>query len=195
MAVEAVKSDFQKIHASKKLVSIEWVFGQIIFVLKQFTLTEIILNLSRWPSRRQYQFVDCYMIGTTVLLAAVLVCWSSWWPLRCLAYYILAGSIINMANVVFLTKGFRDPISDGRTLLLFIFNVVQVLLTFAIWYASKGVPTPFFWAVMVFGTVARPEKMGVDHVVAAQIGTDFFLLAIYLAFAVGALRRPVATND
>ena len=181
--------DFQKIRVSKKLVSIEWVFGLIIFWLKQFTLTEIILNRGRWPLRRRYQFVDWYVLITTILLAGML--WLNYAPLRWLAFDILAGSIINMANVVFLTKVFGEPISNGRTLLLFVFNVFQVILTFAIWYRFAG---PQCWdaifnAVMVFGTLDYPKKTTFEDIVAVQIATDFFLLAIYLAFVVGDLRR------
>jgi hypothetical protein len=46
---QRARSDYPKIRFSDELVSIEWVFGLIIFGLKQLTLTEIILNFGRWP--------------------------------------------------------------------------------------------------------------------------------------------------
>jgi hypothetical protein len=124
-------------------------------------------------------------------LAPLLSAWlASYFPafianhfLAWLASYFLIGTIVLMANIVFLTKIFGPLKSIERTLLLFIFNLVQLILTFAIWYRSVlGLQAreALFKAMLVFGTIGYPE--GAEVVVGVQIAADFFLLAIFLVF-------------
>jgi hypothetical protein len=182
-------TDLRKIRTSKKLVGIEWIFDPVIFCLKYLVLIQWILKGYRWSN--PYRVTDLYVVITTILSATILI-WSDYAPLlsALVASYLLAGTIINIANVVFLTKVFGQPISNERTLLLFIFNVAQVVLTFAIWYRyAPGMRAgeALFKAMLVFGTVGYPK--GADLIVGIQIATDIFLVAIFLAFILGNLGR------
>ncbi|HKA77111.1 MAG TPA: hypothetical protein VKD19_08400 [Pseudolabrys sp.] len=178
-------NELRKIHASNKLVGIERIFDLGLFYSKHILSEWIITYIRRRVDT--YWATDLYVVGMTILLAAVLN-FSDCAPLlsACFASFILAGTIINMANVVFLSKVFGPPISAERTLLLFIFNVAQVVFTFAIWYRwmlDKQPGEALFKAILVFGTIGYPQ--GADMIVGIQIATDIFLLAIFLAFILG----------
>src|SRR6516162_434880 len=81
--------------------------------------------------------------------------------------------------------------SNERTLLLFLLNIVQVVLAFAILYRltlpnlNLNPWKALFKSLLVFGTIGYPE--GAELIVGIQIATDFVLLAVFLAFFVGRL--------
>lgn len=102
--------------------------------------------------------------------------------------YFLASTIVILLNVLFLTKIFGAPASNERTLLLFIINVIQIILAFAIFYRRQlGLRTgqAFFEVLRVFGTLGYPE--GAEFIIGCQITIDFMLFAVFLSFFVGNL--------
>ena len=93
-------------------------------------------------------------------------------------------------RVLFLKKLLGPPASDERSLLLFFLNVIQVVLSFAIFYRCKlsiSVGKALFKTLLVFGTIGSVD--GAETIVGFQIATDFLLLAVFLAFFVGNLGR------
>jgi len=196
---QSFKKDWQDIWNSKALVSGERGFGLFIRCLKQLVPSEWLLIISRWrgiDERWDYRIVDVYVCVTTLFLLIILL-WLDWPPelSASIAGFVLAGTIINQANVVFLSKVFGAPRSIERTLLLFFFNAAQVVLTFAILYRWK-LPTlsagkAITYAIQVFGTLDYPKSDAVDVIVNVQVAVDLFLFAIFLAFIVGNLGRPV----
>jgi hypothetical protein len=90
------------------------------------------------------------------------------------------------------TKGLR---SAGRSLILFICNVVQIILMFSIWYQLEAGPAKgdaLFQSLLVFAKLGYPKHLEV--LVGMQIATDFLLLAIFLAHQVGRVGMPTATS-
>lgn len=187
-------SDLRQIWRSDEIYNgIERFFDLIIFCLKPFVISELILLVSSffhwWPDR--YRVTEWCVVGTTALLS-ILLYYSHCAPLfsALFASYFLVGTIVLMANIVFLTKIFGPLKSNERTLLLFILNVVQLILTFAVWYRSElGLQAnkAFFKAMLVFGTIGYPK--GANFVVGSQIAADFFLLAIFLVFVLNFKRQ------
>jgi hypothetical protein len=107
------------------------------------------------------------------------------------ADYLLASTIVVLLNVLFLSKlsFIGPPASNERTLLLFMFNVAQVVVIFAIFYRLK---LPFLSAcdallkaLLVFGTISYPREA--EGIAGVQIVIDLVLLAVFLAFFVGRL--------
>ena len=109
------------------------------------------------------------------------------------ACYLPASTIVVLFNVLFLTKlSFIGPVASyERTLLLFLVNIVQVVLAFAILYRltlpNLNAWKALFKSLLVFGTIGYPE--GAEPIVGIQIATDFVLLAVFLAFFVGRLGK------
>jgi hypothetical protein len=102
---------------------------------------------------------------------------------------LLASIIIILLNVLFLTKLFGPVASPERTLILFMFNVIQVVLIFAIFYRlqlrGSGAGDALVAALLVFGTVGFPEDA--KPIAGFQVAIDFMLLAVFLAHFVGGL--------
>jgi hypothetical protein len=105
----------------------------------------------------------------------------------------LGSTIIVLFNVLFLTKlSFIGAVASyERTLLLFLVNIVQAVLAFAILYQltlpNLTACKALFESLRVFGTVGHPERA--EPIVGVQIATDFVLLAVFLAFFVGRLGK------
>ena len=189
-------SDLGKIFMTPEVRGIERTFDLIICALKIATLSQIIQFF--WGRRDQgpTHFVDMYVLVATILLGGLL--WVSDvvpWLSAVVAGYILVSTIIVLLNVLFLSKlSFIGPVaSNERTLLLFMLNVAQVVLAFAIFYRlTLHIPArhALFEAVGVFGTISYPK--GANAIVGLQIVIDFMLLAVFLAFFVGRLGVPAA---
>jgi hypothetical protein len=92
---------------------------------------------------------------------------------------------------MFLTKFVAaPPKSAERSLLLFIFNVAELLIAFAIFYRGwfgLRVLEAIKNAILVFGTIGYRKDNIVDigPIVPVQILLDFLLLAIFLATLIG----------
>jgi hypothetical protein len=174
------------------LYGIEKPVGAVLFVLKTFIPTEAI-RLFVWDWRDKWKsFPDWYVFGVTVPLG--ILAWSpSWryWPL-CLsvliASYLLFSIIVYLLNVVLLDhKVFGGVRSPERSLILFMLNVAQVVLIFAIFYRSSEVSDPLVEALLVLGTINFPPEA--KPMAAFQVAIDFLLLAVFLAHFVGGLGR------
>jgi hypothetical protein len=183
--------DLKKIYVTPEVRGIERVFDLTIFALMIVTLSQIIQFF--WGRRGQgpSYFVDVYVLAAIIVLGCLL--WVSDgvpWVSAGVAGYLLGSTIIVLFNVLFLTKlSFIGPVaSNERTLLLFILNVAQVVLAFAIFYRLKlHIPASdaLFNTLLVFGTVGYPLEA--EAIVGLQIAIDFLLLALFLAFFVGRL--------
>lgn len=81
------------------------------------------------------------------------------------------------------------PKSAERSLLLFILNVAELLIAFAIFYRGRfglRVGEAITNATLVFGTIGyRNDIVDIPPIVAVQILLDFLLLAIFLATLIG----------
>jgi len=133
----------QKIKKACNLPGIEKPVGVGLFVLKTFVPTELIqLLFWNWKANQKWGkwLPDCYVSLVTVFLFILLV----WFPIRWIAIYFLASIIVYLLNVVLLDhKVFGGVRAPERSLILFMLNVVQVVLIFAILYRLE-----------------RPEELG-----------------------------------
>lgn len=76
------------------------------------------------------------------------------------------------------------------------FNATQVVLIFAIfyhWKLSKPIGEALFETLLVFGMIGYPS--GTKIIVGIQIGIEFLLLAVFLAFFVGNLQNKPRRGD
>jgi hypothetical protein len=162
---------------------IERYVGVGLFLLKTLVPTELIwLFIWNWKEKRKW-LPDVYVVVVTVLLGILLACF----PNVGIAIYFLASIIVYLLNVVVLDhKVFGAPRSPERSLILFILNIAQVVLIFAIFYNSLGVSKPpLVEALLVFGTINFPPEA--PSMAAFQVAIDFMLLAVFLAHFVGGL--------
>jgi len=175
----------------RETVGIERQFGLVIYALKMITALQIPQLLrgksELWPPCRTESFV----VIVTIVLGGLLL-WSNYlpgWLLWVAAGYILANDIIILLNVLFLSKLFGSVASYERTLILFMLNIVQVLLIFAIFYRLRipdlDAVNAVFETLLVFGTIGYPKEA--KAVAGFQIAIDFLLLAVFLGHFVGRL--------
>jgi hypothetical protein len=166
---------------------IEKPVGVGLFVLKTFTLTEFIrLFVWNWKDKL-LSFPDWCVFGVTVALAILF--WTTPPGSVLIASYLLFSIIVYLLNVVLLDhKVFGAPRSPERSLILFILNVAQVVLIFAIFYSPFVVSRPpLVEALLVFGTINFPTEA--PYLAAFQVAADFMLLAVFLAHIVGRVGR------
>jgi hypothetical protein len=184
------RSDLGKIYATAEVRGLEKYFDLAIFALTILIPSQIV-QIWFWGRRDQVPawFAEVYVGAATILLLGLLW-WSDVvpWVSAAVACYLLASIIIYLLNVLFLSKLMGGVLSAERTLQLFMFNVVQVLLAFAIFYRlTLHIPArrALFEALLVFGTLHYPEAKAI---VGLQIAIDFLLLAVFLAVFAGSLR-------
>jgi hypothetical protein len=176
---------FSKIH--RRLDGIEWLTALFLYALWAATLAFWLrIILSRYSKIRQTLIIEVY-VAVSAVVAVVAWLWvpTFWWAIA--RSYLLFSTVLVLLHVVLLSKVFGDIYSAERSLILFIFNVVQLVFTFAIWYeleAHQAKGEALFNALLVFATVGYPEKAPAV-IVGAQIATNFLLLAIFLAHIVG----------
>jgi hypothetical protein len=110
------------------------------------------------------------------------------------AAYVLFELFLSLFNIVFLGK-IADvntpPASVERSLLLLLFNAVQLPLAFAIFYrffSGGRVDGPVVQAFLVLGTVGYPTDPSVGLIVAAQIFLDLVFLVLFLSAFAGRAR-------
>jgi uncharacterized membrane protein YphA (DoxX/SURF4 family) len=144
---------------------VERSFNLIIYFAKFLTIPAMIELFCR---RKLPPWVaEWFVVVTTIVLVCLLIL-SDWAPKLSVIVgtYFLASTIVILLNVLFLTKNFGTPASNERTLLLFVINVVQIILAFAIFYRRQlGLRTgeALFEALRVFGTLGYPEGGRVHH--------------------------------
>jgi len=117
-----------------------------------------------------------------------------WWLTVIMAIicsYFSLSTVVSLLHVVFLSKPLGEVESPERSLILFMCNVVQIVLMFAIRYQllaglTKG--DALFNSMLVFATLGYPKQA--RALVGIQITTDFLLLAIFLGHLVGRVGMP-----
>jgi len=194
--LEEWRSDLKEIYSTKEVCGFEKAFDLVIFALMIATISQL-LQFLLWGRRDRAPgwFIDAYVFVAIVVLICFLV-WSDSFPrVSCfVAWYLLASTVIVLFNVLFLTKlSFIGPVASyERSLLLFLMNIVQAVLAFAIFYRltlpNLNAWKALFTSLLVFGTIGYPK--GAEPIVGIQIATDFILLGVFLAFVVGRLGKP-----
>ena len=182
------RNDLAKLRSTSEVRGIEKLFDLTIYFLTIF-VPSAWMQICLGKRRAGISFIDGYVIVITIILVCLLV-WPAHVPklIAILAGYLFTTNIVILLNVLFLTKLFGPPASHERSLLLFLLNAIQVVLTFAIFYRCKLsflAGKAFFQTLLVFGTIGYPS--GADRIVGFQIAVDFLLLALFLAFFVGNL--------
>jgi hypothetical protein len=193
--LEEWRSDLRKIYSTDEVRGFEKAFDLVIFFSMIATISQL-LQFLFWGRRDRAArwFIDAYVFVATVVLICFLVWPDSFPRVSCfVAWYLLASTVVVLFNVLFLTKlSFIGPVASyERTLLLFLVNIVQVVLAFAILYRLT-LPNLNAWkalyeSLLVFGTIGYPK--GAEPIVGIQIAIDFVLLAVFLAFVVGRLGK------
>ena len=105
----------------------------------------------------------------------------------CLNYIRFISKLCSSPNSNFVAA---SPKSVERSLLLFIFNVAELLIAFAIFYRGwfgLRVLEAIKNAILVFGTIGfrKDEIVDTSSIVSVQIVLDFLLLAVFLATLIG----------
>jgi hypothetical protein len=175
---------FKKIH--RRLDGVEWLTALFLYALWAATPAFLLrIILSRY-SVRETLIVEVYVVASVIVaIAAWLWAPTFWLAIAC--SYFLFSTVVVLLHVVLLSKVFGDIYSAERSLILFIFNVVQLVFTFSIWYELEAPQTKgeaLFNALLVFATLGHSDKAPAV-IVGVQIATDFLLLAIFLAHIVG----------
>jgi hypothetical protein len=98
------------------------------------------------------------------------------------------STIIVLLNIVVLQRVFGKPALPERSLLLFMFNVAQIVFMFGTWYRMLGdysETEALLKSILTFATVGYAKTM--PRLAMAQVTTGFVLLAIFLSHLVGQL--------
>jgi hypothetical protein len=158
---------------------VRWI-GRCLHGLMWLTLPQWVFTLL--PEDRRDCFTEWYVFG--VLIASVLIYYFV--PdLVLVSAYFSASTLVAMLHIVFLQRAFGPIKSAERSLVLFMFNVVQIVVMFATLYQCHYSKTDaLLKSVLTFATISYADKMP-WWVVIAQIATDFLLLAIFLGFVIG----------
>jgi len=149
---------------------------------------------------RDRNFVDCYVVAKTVVVAVLLLLvpakHSLTWLVQLFVLYLLAEMYLSLLNIVFVGTLKQDrKISVGRSLLLLMFNAAQLVLSFAVFYKvslHKGVRDAVYTSVQVFSTLGAPEHA--RTLVTLQVALSFIFLTILLAKFLGMDEKPGQTK-
>jgi hypothetical protein len=199
------KIRLKDIRETKEVRGLEWLFVFFVHFLHVLTLSGWIKfafdPLVRPPpeeelARRNKAIEAWVILELLVLLCAVF----SPPPVGLfrigIAAYLLYEILLNLCSIIFVGKLksiYPPTASIERSLILFGFNIVQVIIVFAIFYEAAFDFTPrkaIFESALVFGTIGYPELDQASHwwwVVTLQIVTDLILLVVFLAAYVGGL--------
>jgi hypothetical protein len=153
-----------------------------------------IISISHWFIHT-WKGIERYVFGRLVVLVLLLVIvpqdhlWGNW-VVFFFTIYILFELYTVHFQIMFLSKFVAaPPKSAERSLLLFILNVAELLIAFAIFYRGRfglRVGEAITNATLVFGTIGyRNDIVDIPPIVAVQILLDFLLLAIFLATLIG----------
>jgi hypothetical protein len=180
-------NEFGKI---SRLEGIEWLTAWALYACWPVFLSHW---LTRIFKKRSALAIDSYVVGCFAVTIA------NWWMPTLtgavVCSYFSLSSVMALLDVVFLSKALGGVESTERSLILFIWNVAQIVFMFSIWYQleahlCKG--DALLKALLVLGTLGYPDQAKI--VVGVQIATNFLLLAIFLAHLVGRVghpRRPI----
>jgi hypothetical protein len=154
-------------------------FGLTIFVVTTW------MQIGWGKDRPASRLIEAWLsFGAAVACVAY---FTKWYSLAVLSSYFTVSTIIVVLGVVFLRRVFGDPESLERSLLLFMFNVVQMVFMYGTWYGLGEYKKEggLLQSVLTFATISYPDKM--PNLAMLQIATNFLLLAIFLAYLVGKL--------
>lgn len=142
------------------------------------------------PVSRGIEAWVCF--GLVITVAAY---FTKWLWLAVLSSYCTASTMIVLLGVVFLRRLFGDPESFERSLVLFMFNVVQIVFMYGTWYELGEYKEEggLRRSVLTFATIDYAERM--PNLAMLQIATNFMLLAIFLAYLVGKLGSNRHNNN
>jgi hypothetical protein len=176
------------------LNGIELIIGLILYLPRVLQLTFYIQKcFSRWlrPARRTWPTEGYVCICTALTILNWYLGPTLWGNIGC--SYISASTLITLLQVVFLHQVFGEMHSTHRSMILLLFNVVQILFMYAAWYQlettkpEQGIllHTPF-----VFATIGHPEHVP-PIIIELQIATNFVLLVVFLNHLVSRWGPPV----
>jgi uncharacterized protein with PQ loop repeat len=206
------KSRLTTIRKTNEIRGLEWLFALSVHFLHVFTLSGWIKfrfdPLQHPPPEEELAFRN-KVIEAWVIFELLVLLWVTFYlpPIGsfriAVAIYLLYEILLNLCSIIFVGKlqgvGSASPTvypptsSIERSLLLFGFNIIQIILIFAIFYRSIFNFTPkraIFESALVLGTIGHPELDPASHwwwVVTLQILTDLVLLVVFLAAFVGNL--------
>jgi hypothetical protein len=166
-------------------LGIERVVGLALYALLLATPTQWAFIGFGTRTRPLYSLTDAYVVGVlflTIWFYQVPTVWSAW-----LGTYFSATSVVVLLNIVLFQRLFGELQSPGRSLLLFMCNVAQIIFMFATWYRLGGYSKieALLKSVLTFATIGYADKM--PRTAIAQIATDFMLLAVFLSHLIGQL--------
>lgn len=157
-----------------------------------------IVSLSFWLNLT-LEGIECYVVAKcALLLFLIFMVPQEWvWVAFSFASYLMMEMFLyRFRTLLFGTFDppiVGEPYSVYRSILLFIFNASEVILTFAICYRWFDVSDPIKRSLLVFGTAGYPEQA--IGPAAFQIGVDFLLVAIFLSTIIARLNRdPIPSN-
>jgi hypothetical protein len=101
------------------------------------------------------RLIDGYVVLAVIVTGLIWCCPSECWAW--FSSYLSASMVVVLVNVVLLDKAFGDIESAGRSLILFILNVVQVILMYATWYELYKQPDALLKSVLTFATISSAE--------------------------------------
>jgi hypothetical protein len=174
----------------KSLVGIEAVIAAGLYLIWPIFVSFYLNLLFRKHSSLAIEIYVIVWVGVTI---------ASWFnPTTVgavLCSYFSLSSVVALLDVVFLSRVLGGVESTERSLILFLFNLVQVIFMFSVWYQLKAhldKDEALFSAVLVLGTLGYPG--GARTVVELQVVTDLLLFAIFLAHLVGRVGMPDQKN-
>ncbi|MBB4373445.1 hypothetical protein GGD63_006268 [Bradyrhizobium sp. cir1] len=159
------------------------------FLLRYSSLQQF---LERCPSLERWVSFDLYIVIKFVLLLAFIWLPHEWlWVAAIVAAYLLIEMFVYRFGTLFRLPNHPRAESVEESLLYFIFNIGEVILTFTVFYRlTPGVceanathiacvARTISWACLVLGTAGYPDKA--IGVAALQVVLDFLLVAIFLS--------------
>jgi hypothetical protein len=184
----------KEIKADSKKAGIEKMARVLLYFVRIVCLSELI----SWAvvgrpkhndddQRRDLTLIDCYVAGKTLFLLVLVILPDHWLSIL-VASYLLAELYVAILNIVLIGTATPDerPLSIPRSLILAILNVLQITLTFALYYRATLNLDPgpaIAGSFQVFGTVGTPippETKDGSYVVALQLALDFVFIVLFL---------------
>lgn len=194
--LERWRTGLNEIKANAEIGGLEKVFALLFYSSRLVLISEwlsfCIVGAIRGKADKDKDrcITDLYVALKTIFVAlsVALPLEPVSWVMRAVLSYLLAETYLSLLNVVFIgTLPQERKISIGRTLLLLIFNAVQIVLTFALFYRTPLYPDKWkaiYTSVQVFGTISFPADQA-PGLATVQIALDFIFLAVVLARLVG----------
>ncbi len=144
----------------------------------------ISFHLNYLFGKRRPLAIEIYVVACVVVTIAVWLVPTTWGAVLC--SYFSVSSVVALLDVVFLSKVLGGVESTERSLILFLFNLVQLVFMFSAWYqliTGISKEEALFNALLVLGTLGYSSDARV--VVGIQIVTDLLLFATFLAHLMG----------